>query len=309
MPMKIIFMGTPNFAVPILKAINETEHKILEVYTQPASKSGRGQKINHSDVYYCAKQLKLKVRFPENLETSEEINHIRKLKPDLVVVVAYGKILPATLLNIEKLLFINVHASLLPKWRGAAPIQRAIMNMDSETGVSIMKIIPQLDAGPVMLQEKIKISKETSYEDLSKKMALIGAKLILDTINLIKTNKANFIDQKESDASYAKKIDKKESRINWNEDASNIIAKINALNPTPGCWFDLSGSRIKILKAREVNIIGQPGLVLHENFTIACSKNAIQVLELQKEGKKKITAQEFLKGNKLKVGLTLNQDV
>ena len=287
MAMKIIFMGTPNFAVPILKAIHETEHKILEVYTQPASKSGRGQKINHSNIFYCAKQLNLKVRSPENLGTSEEINHIKKLEPDLVVVVAYGKILPPTLLNIDKLLFINVHASLLPKWRGAAPIQRAIMNMDSETGVSIMKIIPQLDAGPVMLQEKIKISKELSYEDLSKKMSSIGSKLILEAINLIKINKANFIEQNEANASYAKKIDKKESKINWGEEASNVIAKINALNPTPGCWFDLLGSRIKILKAKEVNITGQPGLILNENFTIACFKNAIQVLELQKEGKKK----------------------
>ena len=305
MAMKIIFMGTPNFAVPILKAIHETEHKILEVYTQPASKSGRGQKINHSNIFYCAKQLNLKVRSPENLGTSEEINHIKKLEPDLVVVVAYGKILPPTLLNIDKLLFINVHASLLPKWRGAAPIQRAIMNMDSETGVSIMKIIPQLDAGPVMLQEKIKISKELSYEDLSKKMSSIGSKLILEAINLIKINKANFIEQNEANASYAKKIDKKESKINWGEEASNVIAKINALNPTPGCWFDLLGSRIKILKAKEVNITGQPGLILNENFTIACFKNAIQVLELQKEGKKKITTQEFLKGNKLKIGLAV----
>ena len=305
MAMKIIFMGTPNFAVPILKAIHEAEHKILEVYTQPASKSGRGQKINHSNIFYCAKQLNLKVRSPENLGTSEEINHIKKLEPDLVVVVAYGKILPPTLLNIDKLLFINVHASLLPKWRGAAPIQRAIMNMDSETGVSIMKIIPQLDAGPVMLQEKIKISKELSYEDLSKKMSSIGSKLILEAINLIKINKANFIEQNEANASYAKKIDKKESKINWGEEASNVIAKINALNPTPGCWFDLLGSRIKILKAKEVNITGQPGLILNENFTIACFKNAIQVLELQKEGKKKITTQEFLKGNKLKIGLAV----
>tara|TARA_B100000963_G_scaffold290004_1_gene259667 strand:+ start:4601 stop:5521 length:921 start_codon:yes stop_codon:yes gene_type:complete len=305
MAMKIIFMGTPNFAVPILKAIHDSEHKILEVYTQPASKSGRGQKFNQSDIFYCAEQLNLKVRSPDNLETNEEINHIKKLKPDLVVVVAYGKILPITLLNIDKLQFINVHASLLPKWRGAAPIQRAIMNMDSETGISIMKIIPELDAGPVMLQERIKISQGITYEDLSKKMSLIGAKLILDSINLIKINKANFIEQKESGASYAKKINKKESKINWNEDASNIIAKINALNPYPGCWFELLGSRIKIIKAKKVNITGQPGEILNENFTIACSKHAIQVLELQKEGKKKTTAQEFLRGNKIKIGITL----
>ena len=306
MPMKIIFMGTPNFAVPILKAINETEHKILEVYTQPASKSGRGQKINHSDVYYCAKQLKLKVRFPENLETSEEINHIRKLKPDLVVVVAYGKILPATLLNIEKLLFINVHASLLPKWRGAAPIQRAIMNMDSETGVSIMKIIPRLDAGPVMLQEKIKISQEMSYENLSKKMSGIGAKLILESIQLIENNKANFIEQKESEATYAKKILKNESKINWNESAKKIIAKINAFYPNPGCWFEISDVRIKIVKAIEVERTGDTGTIIDNKMTIACSKNAIRILELKKEGKKQMSIDEYLKGNQIKIGQKIN---
>ena len=306
MKMKIIFMGTPNFAVPILKAIYESEHKILEVYTQPATKSGRGQKFNHSDIFYCAEQLNLKVRSPNNLETNEEINHIKKLKPDLVVVVAYGKILPSKLLNIGKLLFINVHASLLPKLRGAAPIQRAIMSMESETGISIMRIIPELDAGPVMLQERIKISQGMAYEDLSKKMSSIGAKLILESIKLIENSKANFIEQKDSEATYAKKINKKESRINWNEDASKIIAKINALNPRPGSWFDFFGTRIKIIRAREVNISGNPGIILDDNFTIACSKNAIQVLELQKEGKKKITTQEYLRGNKLQTGIKLS---
>ena len=234
MALKIIFMGTPNFAVPILKAIHESDHKILEVYTQPATKSGRGQKLNHSDIFRCAEQLNLNVRSPDTLETSEEINRFKTLKPDLVVVVAYGKILPPKLLNINKLLFINAHASLLPKWRGAAPIQRAIMNMDSETGISIMKIIPKLDAGPVMLQEKIKISQEMCYEDLSKKMSEIAAKLILESIKLIENNTVNFIEQKESEASYANKIQKKETRINWNESAKENIAKINAFHPTLG---------------------------------------------------------------------------
>ena len=198
-----------------------------------------------------------------------------------------------------------MHASLLPKWRGAAPIQRAIMNMDTETGVSIMKIIPELDAGPVMLQERIKISQGISYQDLSVKMSTMGAKLILDAIELIENNKANFIEQKESEATYAKKIEKIESKIDWNNNAKNIIAKINALNPNPGSWFDFFGSRIKIIKAKEVDTIGQPGVILNENFTIACSKNAIQVLELQKEGKKKTTVQEFLRGNKLETGTSL----
>ena len=305
MAMKIIFMGTPYFAVPILQAIHESEHRILEVYTQPATKSGRGQKFNHSDIFHCAKQLKLSVRAPSEIDTIEEINHFKKLKPDLVVVVAFGKILPTQLLNIDKMLFINIHASLLPKWRGAAPIQRAIMNMDYETGVSIMKIVPRLDAGPVMLQEKIKISEETSYENLSKKMSGIGAKLILESIKLIENNKANFIEQKESEATYAKKIQKNESKINWNESAKKIIAKINAFYPNPGCWFKLSGVRIKIIKAIEVEKAGNAGVILDNKMTIACSKNSVRILELKKEGKKQMSIDEYLKGNQVKIGQNL----
>ncbi len=302
MALKIIFMGTPNFAVPILKAIHNSDHKILEVYTQPANKSGRGQKINHSDIYKYAEQLNLKVRCPVSLEATEEINYFKKLKPDLVVVAAHGKILPTKLLNIDALHFINVHASLLPKWRGAAPIHRAIMNMDTETGISIMKIIPQLDAGPVMMQEKIKITHDMSHEFLSKKMSELGAKLILDSLKLIENNIANFIDQKNSEATYAKKIQKIESKINWHENAKKIIAKINAFCPNPGCWFEFLGARIKIIRAIEVKKKGEAGTILDSKMTIACAKNAIRILELKKEGKKQMQADEYLKGNKIKIG-------
>ena len=304
--MKIIFMGTPNFAVPILKAINKSDHEILEVYTQPAAKSGRGQKFNQSDIFYCAEQLNLKVRTPDTLESSEEINHIKKLKPDLVVVVAYGKILPTKLLNIEKLTFINIHASLLPKWRGAAPIQRAILNMDSETGISIMKILPKLDSGPVLMQGRIKISEDTSYLELSKKMSEIGAKLILDSMKLIQNNEATFIEQKESEATYAKKIQKKECKINWNESAKKIIAKINALNPNPGCWFEIAKERIKIIKAIEKDKTGEVGTIIDNKMTIACSRNAVQILELKKEGKKQMLVDEYLRGNDVKIGQKVN---
>ena len=199
------------------------------------------------------------------------------------MVVAYGQILPSDFLNLKNTIFLNVHASLLPKWRGAAPIQRAIMNMDTETGISIMKIVEKLDAGPVLLKSKIKIDKESNYQDISKKMSILGAKLIIDALDLIKSGNVNFTDQNENEATYAKKIDKKESKNNWKDNAGNIVAKINALNPSPGCWFDLLGSRIKIIKAKEVNIKGQPGVVLNENLIIACSKNSIQVLELYKK--------------------------
>ena len=207
MSFKILFMGTPEFSIPILKSIYETNNKILEVYTQPPKKKNRGQKIINSPIHEYSKKLGISIRNP-SVFNDEEINHIAKLKPDLVIVVAYGKILPKKLLNLENILFVNVHASLLPKWRGAAPIQRAIMNMDPETGVSIMKIVPELDAGPVLIQSKIKITKETNHKELSEQMSELGAKLILDTFEIIKNKKLNFIEQNESEATYAKKIEK-----------------------------------------------------------------------------------------------------
>ena len=306
MSFKILFMGTPEFSVPILKSIFESNHKVLEVYTQPPKKKNRGQKIQNSPVHEYAKKLKISVRCPISLNQKEEIEYIKKLKPDIVLVVAYGKILPSNLLNLKNILFINIHASLLPRWRGAAPIQRAIMNMDNETGISIMKIEPKLDSGPVMLQSKIKIQPNLNCEKLSDEMSKMGAKLILDALELIEGNKAKFTPQNESEITYAKKIEKTEAKINWSNDAQNIIAKINALNPNPGCWFELNGSRVKIIKAKKIITNGKPGIVLDEKFTIGCSKNAVQILEIKREGKQKMTTQEFLKGNKIKIGQNLN---
>jgi len=305
MVLNIIFMGTPDFAVPILKSINNLNHNILEVYTQPPNKKNRGQKIQNSPIHDFSNKLNLPVRCPIAFD-EEEINHIKKLNPDLVIVVAYGKILPVKLLNLDKVLFINVHASLLPKWRGAAPIQRAIMNLDHETGVSIMKIVTELDAGPVLLQSKINITKEINYKELSGQMSELGAKLILDTLKLIENKRANFIEQNESEATYAKKIEKSETKIIWNDDAEKVIAKINAFSPHPGCWFEHNGSRVKIIKAKKIISEGIPGTILDDNLTIACSKNAIQIMEIKKEGKQKMTAEEFLRGNKIKTGQSLN---
>ena len=303
MAFKIIFMGTPNFAVPILKSVNESKHKILEVYTQPPTKKNRGLKIQNSSVHICATELNIPVRHPISLKDNDEIEYIKKLKPDVVIVVAYGQILPEKLLKIGKILFINIHASLLPKWRGAAPIQRAIMNMDHESGISIMKIVPKLDSGPVLLKSKIKIFQDTTYEELAKKMSKLGSKLILDALKLLEEKQAIFIEQDESEVSYAKKIQKSECKINWNKNANEVIAKINALNSNLGSWFEINGNRIKIIEAKEVkNKKGKPGILLDKNFTIACSNNAIQILKLKKEGKQQTTAEEFLRGTKIKIG-------
>ena len=307
MSFKIVFMGTPSFSVPILKAINNSNHKIVEVYSQPPNKKNRGMKVQNSAVHDYADRLNIPVRCPVTLDEESEINHLKKLKPDLVVVVAYGKILPEKLLNIKNLIFLNVHASLLPRWRGAAPIQRAIMKGDKETGITIMKIIPKLDAGPVLIQSKLLISNEINYEQMSKKMSDLGAKLIIDALELIKNNKANFTPQDESKVIYAKKIEKVESKINWNENAEEILAKIRAFYPSPGTWFELNGTRIKITKAIEVEKTDKAGTIIDTNkMIIACKKNAVQILELKKEGKKLMPVNEFLKGNKIKIGQNLS---
>tara|TARA_B000000557_G_C20727595_1_gene422858 strand:- start:10 stop:933 length:924 start_codon:yes stop_codon:yes gene_type:complete len=307
MSLKVVFMGTPSFSVPILKAINNSNHKIVEVYSQPPNKKNRGLRVQNSAVHDYANKLNIPVRCPVKLDDESEINHLKKLKPDLVVVVAYGKILPEKLLNIENLSFLNVHASLLPRWRGAAPIQRAIMMGDKETGISIMKIVPKLDAGPILIQSKLSINNKVNYEEMSEKMSDLGAKLIIDALELIKNNKANFTPQDETKVVYAKKIAKIESKINWNESAEEILAKIRAFYPNPGTWFELNGKRIKITKAIAVEKTDKVGAIIDPNkMIIACKKNALQILELKKEGKKLMQVNEFLKGNKIKIGQILS---
>ena len=305
MALKIIFMGTPNFALPILKTIFDSRHELLTVYTQNPKKSERGQKINISPVHNFANENKIKVRSPQKLDLDEK-KQIQNLNPDVVVVVAYGKIIPTDILEIENIKFINIHASILPKWRGAAPIQRSLMEMDKETGISIMKIIPKLDAGPLMLQKKIKIEKTDNFISLSSKLADMGSRLIIKSLDLIEKKTFKFVEQDHREATYAKKINKKESEIKWNIPAKNLIAKINGLNPFPGAWFIHKKTRIKILTAIEVDKEGETGEILENNLTIACKEKAIQVLSVQKEGKKILKTKEFLSGYKIIKGEKLN---
>ena len=301
MALKIIFMGTPSFAVPILESILNSQHHILAVYTQNPKKGDRGQKIKISPIHYFAKEKKIAVRSPQNLD-KEEMMFIQKLNPDIIVVVAYGKIIPPEYLKIKNIKFINIHASLLPKWRGAAPIQRSLMEMDEETGISIMKIIPKLDSGPFLLQEKIQIKKSDNYDSLSAKLANLGSRLIIKSLNLIETNNFKLIDQDETKATYARKINKKESKIDWNTPAKKLIAKINGLSPFPGAWFEHKKKRIKILEALEVDQTGETGEIIDDNLTIACKEKAIQVLSVQKEGKKILKTKEFLSGYLVRKG-------
>ena len=301
MALKIIFMGTPDFAVKILNSIIDSKHNLLAVYTQSPKKSNRGQKINISSVQDFSEKIQIKVRTPQKLDLEEKM-FIQKLKPDVVIVVAYGKLIPPEILDIKNIKFINVHASLLPRWRGAAPIQRSIMEMDKETGISIMKIIAELDAGPYMIQEKIKIEKSDNFKSLSDKLAILGSSLTTKALDLIETNTFNFKEQDNAAATYAKKVDKNETEIKWNLPAKNLIAKINGLSPYPGVWFKHQDVRIKILKAIEIEQSGEIGEILDNNLTVACKENAIQILSVQKAGKKILNTKEFLSGYSIKKG-------
>ena len=298
---KIVFMGTSNFSVPILKSLYQNGYPIVTIYTQPPQKSMRGQKINKSPIQKMAENLCIECKTPDSLkENNEEYNFLKLLNPDLVIVVAYGQLISKNYLSLSKHGFINIHASLLPKWRGAAPIQRSIMNLDKETGVSIMKIVEKLDAGPVMKQEKINITSEMNAEDLSNKLSDLSSKLILECIDEIEGGKAKFIDQDEQKATYAKKINKEEGKINWDNSAENILAQINSLLPNPGAWFSFMGERYKILKASISEAEGEKGKVIDNNLTIACKSKSIKVNEIQRQGKNKQSTSEFLLGSKIK---------
>ncbi len=298
-------MGTPEFSIPALKVLKQSKHKIVCVYTQPPKKKSRGQKILKTAVHVFSENEGIKVK-TNKLSDENEYKNFIKLNPDLVVVVAYGQIIPDIYLNNPDFIFLNLHASLLPKWRGAAPIERAILNKDKETGISIMKIEKKLDAGPFIKQVTVKIYKETTSGELNKKLSVLGAQALKESIELISSNKVNYNQQNEKDATYAKKINKIETRINWKDKAENIIAKINAFNPKPGAWFLFKNERIKILKAKEINQKGGEGKVLDDKLTVGCSANAIQILKLKKEGKREMDTQEFLIGNALEKGTTLN---
>ena len=255
MPKKIIFMGTPMFSVPILKSLYQNGYPVTCVYTQPPQRSKRGQKVNKSPVQGISETLNIEFRAPETLkDNQEEYEFIKNHEADLAVVVAYGQIIPKNILSLTKKGFINIHASLLPKWRGAAPIQRSIMNLDKETGISMMRINEELDTGAVSNQYKLEIGDENA-EEISEKLSLLAAEKILDEIDNVLDDKANFIEQDHAKATYAPKIDKSEGRINWNEKAEQILGKVNGLYPVPGAWFNFAGERYKILKSKIGNAV------------------------------------------------------
>ena len=304
MPKKIIFMGTPLFAVPILKSLYQNGYPISVVYTQPPQKSNRGHRINKSPIQNIAETLNIEFRSPHALlDNEEEYQYLKQMNADLAIVVAYGQLIPKNFLELTKKGFINIHGSILPTWRGAAPIQRSIMNLDTETGISIMKIAEELDNGPVSNVYRIKIDPDQNAQEISEKLSLLAAEKILDNIDDILDDKAKFVDQDHSKATYAKKINKDEGKINWNEQALDLIGKINSLFPVPGAYFNFDGERYKILKAEIGNGVGKVGEVISDNLEIVCGNNqSIKILEIQREGKKTQKVGEFLLGSKIKKG-------
>ncbi len=304
MSRKIIFMGTPLFAVPILKSLYQNGFPITLVYTQPPQKSQRGQKINKSPVQGIAETLNLEFRTPIFLnDNKEEYEYLKKIDADLAIVVAYGQIIPKEFLSLTKKGFINIHASILPNWRGAAPIQRSLMNLDRQTGISIMKINEKLDTGPVCNTYKIDLDDNLNASDVAEKLSLVAAEKILDNIDDILEDKIKFFEQEHSKATYAPKINKYEGKIDWNKSAESIIGKINGLYPSPGAFFNYKGERYKILKATIGNKVGNPGEVVSDYMEIVCGNNrSIKVEKIQRQGKNVQNVGEFMLGSQIKKG-------
>jgi len=307
MTKKIVFMGTPLFAVPILKSLYEKNYIIPTVYTQPPKKSQRGQKINKSPIQIVAESYNINCRTPATLkENKKEYEYLQKLDLDLVIVVAYGQIIPKEFLNLAKKGFINIHASLLPKWRGAAPIQRSIMNLEKETGISIMRIGEKLDTGPVCNSYRVEIKDSDNAEMISNKLSILASEKIIENVDNIFEDKLIFKEQDGSKATYASKIEKSEGEIQWNDNAENVIGKINGLYPSPGAFFIFKDERYKILKAELGTKSGEIGEVMTSDLEISCgNEKSIKVIEIQRQGKKPQNISEFILGSQITKGSRL----
>ena len=309
--VKIGFFGTPHFALKFLNYLYENNAEISFIVTQPASVSGRGKKINPSPVQKWGLEKNLKVYSPIKVNDPNFRKNIKEQNVDFIIIVAYGNLIDDFIINFPKFLTINVHASLLPKWRGAAPIQRSILNDDKETGICIMKVEEKLDAGPIIKLKKIKIKFNDNAGSLYQKMILVGLPLLVEAIKEIMKKNYKMTFQKENLSTYAKKIKKSETRIKWKDNAEEINLKIRAFNPFPGAWTTISGNnkRIKILKSeivkKKVTTEGNldVGNVL-DSLVVKCGKGFLKILELQLEGKKVLNNEEFLNGFEIK-NLTL----
>jgi methionyl-tRNA formyltransferase len=306
-PLRLAFMGTPAFAAETLGALLAAGHDVVCVYCQPPRPAGRGKRPRPSPVQELAEARGLRLRMPVSLKSAEEADAFRALNLDAAVVVAYGLILPKAILEAPRFGCLNLHASLLPRWRGAAPVQRAILAGDEETGVSIMRMDEGLDTGPVLATRKVPITGATTAGSLHDELAAAGAPLVVETLEKLAVGAVDPVPQPEDGASYASKIDKGEARIDWSRPAAEIERLIRGLHPHPGAFFTCLGSRIKVhcaeVIARESG--RDPGTVLDDELSIACGQGVLRLTRLQREGRAPMTASEFLRGFPLEPGLVL----
>jgi methionyl-tRNA formyltransferase len=296
--MKIVFMGTPEFSVPVLEALHQ-RHEIVAVYCQPPRPAGRGKADRPSPVQARAEALGLRVRHPVSLRGEDAVRDFAALGADIAVVVAYGLILPQAVLDAPRLGCLNIHASLLPRWRGAAPIHRAIMAGDPQTGVCIMRMEAGLDTGPVLLREALEIGAEETTAELHDRLSQLGARLIVEALDRLPLPA---VPQPPEGVTYAAKIDKAEARVDWSRPAVEVDRLIRGLSPFPGAWIEVNGERVKLLRSRPAEGRGAPGQVLH-GFTVACGDGAVEITEAQREGKRPMPALEVLRGLNLPAAL------
>jgi len=304
-PLRVIFMGTPDFAVPSLKALVDSPHKVLAVYSQPPRKAGRGMKEVKSPVHRFAEVHNIPVLTPENFKSEKDVMDFMAFNPDVAVVAAYGHILPKVILNAPRYGGINIHASLLPRFRGAAPIQRAIEAGEGVSGNTIMKMEAGMDTGAILAREEIPLSPDETAASLHDRLRDQAATMIVPALEGYAAGTLIPKPQNETQATYAPKIKKQESRINWNASAQEIDRKVRAFFPSPGAWFFYKGQRIRILKGQRVEGNGSPGRVLDDALTIACSKGAYKIARVQREGKNPMSAEKFLRGTPIPAGTVL----
>ncbi|MGB8400978.1 methionyl-tRNA formyltransferase [Bradyrhizobium sp.] len=306
MSLRLIFMGTPDFAVPTLRALRDNGHEIVAVYSRAAKPAKRGMKLQPTPVEQEARRLGIPVLTPATLKTPEALEAFRAHHADAAVVVAYGIILPRAILDAPRLGCFNLHASLLPRWRGAAPINRAIMAGDAETGVMVMKMDVGLDTGDLAMAARLTISDAMTAADLHDALAPLGAGLMARAIDALERGELRLTRQSEQGVIYAAKIEKAEARIDWNRPARAVLRHIHGLSPFPGAWCEIVPEgeqvRIKVLRCEQVEATGAPGELLDDHLTIACGDGAIRILELQRAGKAPMKAADFLRGTPLKAG-------
>lgn len=303
MPLRLIFMGTPDFSVPTLLELVAHGHEIVAVYTRAPKPGGRrGLQLQPTPVEEAARKLGLPVLTPKTLKTAEALDEFRAFDADAAVVVAYGMILPQAILDAPKLGCYNLHASLLPRWRGAAPINRAIMAGDGESGVMVMKMDVGLDTGDVAMAERLAITDNMTAVDLHDRLSRLGADLMVRAMAALDRGGLQLRKQSEDGVTYAAKIDKAEARIDWARPAHAVLRHIHGLSPFPGAWAELENDRVKILRCELAKGSGAPGEVLDDQLAIACGDGAIRILELQREGKARMQAIDFLRGVPVKAG-------